>query len=237
MRALLAKAWPKLKEFLPAGMAAKGVGGLDKRTQRFLVGALGSGYALDEVGGFLSQMTESPQEAAMREDFRQRRDQGIALSGEKASIAQDERGERAGQMLKKGAQVAVGAAAGGLMGGIPGAVMGAAEQAMPDKQPDERNYFQRAMEGVSFFDLDESIKPKVGAIKSRLDEMEAQGVPWEDKTVQKLAQAVRSLAGAGGMVEQESARVEQRQMQGSADDLVAMGLQQAENEIRKLLGR
>ena len=67
------------------------------------------------------------------------------------------------------------------------------EQAAPPKQAKSRSFFEIAMEGQSFFDLPQQSKPSIGKLKKRIDELERQGVPFKDKSVQRIIKGLRKL--------------------------------------------
>jgi len=98
---------------------------------------------------------------------------------------------------------------------------------MQEQPGREQSYFERAMEGLSFLDLPDTAKTAVGPIMKQMDTLEAQGVPWEDKVVQRLANQARNMASQPTMAGQEEARFQeaygqpQQQAGGGQDQLMA----------------
>jgi len=238
--ALLSKIAPLLNKAIPIGMAANQISKVDPRLKRFLAGAVASGYGLEQAMEQLRGLTSDPGQRSQQARERQAAAQGTALPSEKARVREREDEAKGASVLRGGVQLAAGAALAGAgpMGAI-GSLLGiggggdGSETMSQAPAADGRNYFQRAMEGVSFFDLDDGLKAKVGSLKQRLDSMEQQGVPYEDRSVQNVVKAMRQLVGQQGMVEQESARFEMGQPQqmggqqgGNADEQAIAILQQ-----------
>lgn len=240
--ALLSKIAPLLNKAIPIGMAANQISKVDPRLKRFLAGAVASGYGLEQAMEQLRGLSADPGQRSQQARERQAAAQGTALPSEKARVREREDEAKGASVLRRGVQLAAGAA---LAGASPASAIGSllglgggdgSEPMSQAPTADGRNYFQRAMEGVSFLDLDEGLKAKVGSLKQRLDNMEQQGIPYKDRSVQNVIRAMRQLVGQQGIIEQESARFEMGQSQqpqqmggqqgGGADEQAIAILQQ-----------
>ena len=248
---LLAKALPFLKKALPIGVATKAIANTDPKLKRFIGSALASGYAIDEVLNFMRSSSQTTDKRKQESSEAQRAAQGIARPDELARESTRQTGAHLTDIAKKATQLGIGVGTAAFGAPIASAIGGALGMGGEGEQPaqeapqepqveDGRNFFQRALEGVSFFDLDDNLKAKIGSLKKPLDNLETQGAPWEHKSVQKIVNAIRSLTGGAGMVEQEAARQgmppqgEQQAQQGpSADEAVLAGMER----LMQMLGK
>ena len=201
-----------LKKGIPAGVAAKALSKLSPQLGRFIGTAAAAGFGGDAVIEFLRQKTQPVGKRLSDQRLAERAQSGQATPDELKQLQEieDARESRAKRSALLGLGAGAVAAGSGKIGEILGSLGQRTTQQAPISQPEieSRNYFQRAMEGVSFFDLDEGLKRRIGTLKKPLDNLEAQGVPWEDKTVQKLVRQMRRLVGEEGFVEQEAERVQ-----------------------------
>ena len=220
-----------LGDFIPANVSLASIAKLNPSMASFFSAATTAGYAADQIKSYLKTMTGEPSGRKQRREElgRQSNSQGMRQDQIREKTQLDEQVQDRPNISPS----AIGGLAGlaSQLGQQPGQPDQTDQQPSQDiteldqqldpqaeiDQQQERtpNFFQRAMEGVDFFDLDDTAKPKVASLKKMIDNLETQGAPWEDKSVQKIVKALRRSAGKGGIVAQEAKRFAQGAMKGA----------------------
>ena len=117
------------------------------------------------------------------------------------------------------------------------------QQAQQGQQAKPR-FFEMAMQGVDFLSLPAKSKGMVGQLMKKLDAMESQGFSWKDRAVQSTVRAIKKIVSKTGTAEQEAQRFEkgypqeqkesqqqQGQQQLSADEQLAMLIQEYKSQF------
>jgi hypothetical protein len=120
-----------LNQFIPVGLAMKGLEKVDPRMKSFIGSAVGFGYGANEIIDYLRSKSHTAAQKANRQDLEQRVAQGTARPDEAANLERLKQSEVPGDVLQG---AATGAA--GLLGGMgaAGLLKGAAQGASPALQ-------------------------------------------------------------------------------------------------------
>jgi hypothetical protein len=156
----------------------------------------------------------APGREAQREKLASRRSSGGLRESEVLEQERLEQEKSGGRGISPSLIGAAGglAATGLKRAGLPGAALAATElisgaggEEIAETEEVETSgatpsFFERAMEGISFFDLSDELKPNVGKLMKRLDSLEGQGTKWSDKSVQKIVRGLKKMVKGEGIL-------------------------------------
>ncbi|MHA2064162.1 MAG: hypothetical protein ACXABY_07255 [Candidatus Thorarchaeota archaeon] len=207
--------------------------------------AAASGLGLDTAFNGLRDVFQTPGSNAEQQRLQQGVQQGTSRPDEERALGklqQQDIGQLKGIAVPAAAALAgAGAAQSQGLQGILSQLTGGqgAQGEQPQEQPQEepgrkQSFFERAMEGLSFFDLPDTARDAVGPIMRKLDTLEAQNVPWEDKVVQRLANQARNMASEPTMAGQEDVRFQEEY--GQPQQQAAGGQAQLMQQMQALIG-
>lgn len=220
---------------------------LSPQMKAFFGMAAASGLGLDTAFNGLRDVFQTPGSNAEKQRLQQGVQQGTSRPDEERALGklqQQDIGQLKGIAVPAAAALAgAGAAQSQGLQGILSQLTGGqgAQGEQPQEEPGRKqSFFERAMEGLSFFDLTDTAKDAVGPIMRQLDVLESQNVPWEDKAVQRLANKARNMASEPTMAGQEQARFQdaygQPQQSQDPQQQAAGGQAQLMQQMQALIG-
>jgi hypothetical protein len=236
---------PFLNGKMPVQKAVTSLMSLSPQMKAFFGMAAASGLGLDTAFNGLRDVFQTPGSNAEQQRLQQGVQQGTSRPDEERALGklqQQDIGQLKGIAVPAAAALAgAGAAQSQGLQGILSQLTGGqgAQGEQPQEQPQEepgrkQSFFERAMEGLSFFDLPDTARDAVGPIMRKLDTLEAQNVPWEDKVVQRLANQARNMASEPTMAGQEDVRFQEEY--GQPQQQAAGGQAQLMQQMQALIG-
>jgi len=215
-----------LKQGIPTGAAIKGLSSIDPKISKFIKTASLAGYGTNAILDYFKDAV-SPKGAKLdQQRMESRAAKGTARPDEVAALSEEEASlpSVAGKAASVGIPIAAGLASAGALGGATAAaqaapaaaaaIQGAAAPAAAPAAPaaaTKLGLFEQAMKGISFFDLSDDQKTRIGPMKKRLDALDSQGATAKDKAVKTLFRAIDKIVNKSGVVEQEAERFAQGQ--------------------------
>ena len=124
-----------LKQYLPVGMAAKGLSSVDPRIVSFITGATAAGYGVDMIKDFLKDVTLKGPEKDLVRRQRAKKEAGTARPDEQANLSGGKIAGNIGNAIGAGLTVAGGLGAAGAFAKNAGGALGAAGAVTPEVLP------------------------------------------------------------------------------------------------------